>query len=88
MSPADALRAATVNAAALLNMSEAVGALEAGQYADLIALDGDPLASTRELEKVTFVMKGGASFVTTLAHDRTVGSSAGERQHRNAVGYL
>ena len=37
-----------------------VGTLQAGRYADLIAVDGDPLADVRQLEKVGFVMKGGA----------------------------
>jgi imidazolonepropionase-like amidohydrolase len=60
MSPADVLRAATVDAAVLLNMSDEVGALEAGKYADLIAVDGDPLATARALDKVRFVMKDGA----------------------------
>ena len=57
---AEVLKSATVHAADLLNMSDAVGALEAGKYADLIAVDGDPLASVRELEQVRFVMKDGA----------------------------
>jgi imidazolonepropionase-like amidohydrolase len=57
---ADALRAATVNAAELLKVSDAVGTLEAGKYADLIAVDGDPLADLRDLQRVTLVMKGGA----------------------------
>ena len=60
MSSLDALRSATVNAADLLNVGDAVGALEATKYADLIAVDGDPLADVRDLQKVTFVMKGGA----------------------------
>ena len=44
MSSLEALRTATVNAADLLNVADAVGALEADKYADLIAVDGDPLA--------------------------------------------
>jgi imidazolonepropionase-like amidohydrolase len=59
LSPADALRAATIHAADLLKMGDAVGALDAGKYADLIAVDGDPLATLRDLEKTRFVMKGG-----------------------------
>ena len=60
MTPADALRSATVTAAELLNMSNVSGAIEAGTFGDLIAVDGDPLAHIRDLEKITFVMKGGA----------------------------
>ena len=60
MTPADVLRSATVTAADLLNLSGVSGTLEEGKAADLIAVDGDPLASVRDLAKVTFVMKGGS----------------------------
>ena len=59
MTPVEIIRAATVNAAELLGWQSRVGALEATRFADLIAVDGDPLADIRELEKVRFVMKGG-----------------------------
>ncbi|MBZ5552116.1 MAG: amidohydrolase family protein [Acidobacteriia bacterium] len=59
MPPADALRAATVNAADLLNIGHLLGSLEPGKYADLIALEGDPLTNLVDLEKVRYVMKGG-----------------------------
>ncbi len=55
----EAIKAATANAADLLGSAD-VGTLQAGRYADLIAVDGDPLADVRQLEKVGFVMKGGA----------------------------
>jgi imidazolonepropionase-like amidohydrolase len=57
---AEVLRAATVNAAELLGWADRVGALEAGKLADVIAVPGDPLADVKELQRVTFVMKGGA----------------------------
>jgi imidazolonepropionase-like amidohydrolase len=60
MQPLDAIRAATLNAADLIGRSDKVGSLETGRYADLIAVDGDPLSDVRTLEKVKFVMKGGA----------------------------
>ena len=59
MSPADVIRAATVSAADLLNLSDLVGSLEAAKQADLIAVDGDPLANLRDLNNVRFVMKAG-----------------------------
>ncbi len=59
MSPADAIRTATVNAAALLGWSDKVGVIAPGHYADLIAVDGDPLKDVSELERVRWVMKGG-----------------------------
>ncbi|HTX49267.1 MAG TPA: amidohydrolase family protein [Caulobacteraceae bacterium] len=59
MTPADAVQAATVGAAELLDLSETVGSLGAGKSADLIAVDGDPLADVTELERVRFVMVRG-----------------------------
>jgi imidazolonepropionase-like amidohydrolase len=59
MSPLDAIRSATVNAADLLGWTDDIGALEPGKYADLIAVDGNPLSDIKQLEHVQFVMKGG-----------------------------
>ncbi len=60
LTPAQAIRAATSDAAELIGRPKDVGRVAAGLYADLIAVDGDPLADVRSLEKVGFVMKGGA----------------------------
>jgi imidazolonepropionase-like amidohydrolase len=60
MSPMQAIRSATSVAAALLDQQDNLGALEAGRLADLIAVAGDPLTDITELERVRFVMKGGA----------------------------
>ena len=60
LTPLEAIQAATINAAELLNWQDKVGALEPEHYADLIAVDGDPLADITVLQHVTFVMKGGA----------------------------
>ena len=60
MTPAKAIQTATVNAAELLGWSDKVGSLEAGKWADLIAVDGDPLQDVTRLQQVKFVMKGGA----------------------------
>jgi imidazolonepropionase-like amidohydrolase len=59
MTPADAIRAATVNAADLLGASADIGSVQTGRYADLIAVAGDPLTDITQLERVGFVMKGG-----------------------------
>jgi imidazolonepropionase-like amidohydrolase len=62
MSPVEAIRTATVNAADLLGWSDRVGSIEIGKYADLVAVDGDPLADISTLQKVKFVMKGGTLY--------------------------
>jgi len=62
MTPATALQAATVNAADLLGLQADVGSLEPGKRADLIAVDGDPLADVTVLKRVAFVMKDGVEF--------------------------
>jgi imidazolonepropionase-like amidohydrolase len=59
MPPAEAIKAATVNAADLLGLAGEVGTLEAGKRADLIAVSGDPLKDVTVLKKVEFVMKDG-----------------------------
>jgi imidazolonepropionase-like amidohydrolase len=59
MTPAQALRSATVNAAELLEMQNDVGTIAAGKFADMVAVRGDPLADIALLEKIDFVMKGG-----------------------------
>ena len=60
LTPMQAIQSATVNAADLLGWSDRVGALEPGRFADIIAVEGDPLEDVSTLEHVRFVMKGGA----------------------------
>ncbi|MGZ8363962.1 MAG: metal-dependent hydrolase family protein, partial [Caulobacteraceae bacterium] len=60
MPAAEAIKAATVNAADLLGVSSEAGSLEPGKRADLIAVSGDPLADVTVLKRVSFVMKDGA----------------------------
>ena len=60
MTPAQALRSATAVAADLLGWQDRIGTNEKGKYADVIAVAGNPLTDLTELERVKFVMKGGA----------------------------
>lgn len=62
MSPAQAIQTATVNAADLLGWSDRVGSLDAGKFADIIAVDGDPTQDVTTLQHVKFVMKGGVVY--------------------------
>jgi imidazolonepropionase-like amidohydrolase len=66
MTPIDALRAATINGAELTGRSNEIGTIEAGKFADIVAVDGDPLADITAMEKVVFVMKGGEVYVDRL----------------------
>jgi len=59
LTPLQAIQAATMNAADLLGWAGKVGSLEPGAWADIIAVEGDPLKDVTTLERVTFVMKGG-----------------------------
>lgn len=59
MTPLQAIQAATRNAAQALGREKDLGAIATGRYADLIAVDGDPLKDVRLLERVVAVVKGG-----------------------------
>ena len=55
----DVIRAVTINAAEMLGWADRIGSVEVGKFADLVAVAGDPIADITELERITFVMKGG-----------------------------
>jgi len=62
MTPMQAIRAGTSVASELLGWSDTAGTVEAGKWADLVAVSGNPLKDITELQKVKFVMKGGVIF--------------------------
>ena len=62
MSPLAALQSGTLNAADLMGWTDRAGSLEAGKWADVVAVEGDPLKDIRVLQHVTFVMKSGVVY--------------------------
>jgi imidazolonepropionase-like amidohydrolase len=62
MTPIQAIRSGTVVPAELLGWSDKLGTVEAGKWADLVAVRGDPLKDISEVERVKFVMKGGVVY--------------------------
>ena len=64
----EAIRAATINAADLMGWPDRVGAIEPGKFADLIAVEGDPLANISVVQDVKFVMKGGRVVKDAISH--------------------
>jgi imidazolonepropionase-like amidohydrolase len=67
LTPLQAIQAGTVNASDLIGWADKVGTLEPGKFADLIAVEGDPITNVHVLENVQFVMKGG-QVVKAQAH--------------------
>ena len=62
LTPMQAIQTATANAADLLGWNDKVGVIAPGAFADIIAVDGDPLKDVTEFERVKFVMKGGVVY--------------------------
>jgi imidazolonepropionase-like amidohydrolase len=58
----ECIKSATVNAADLLGVSDILGSIEKGKYADIIAVDGDPTKDVQVMGKVSFVMKNGVVY--------------------------
>ena len=62
LQPIDTIRAATINAAHVFGLGDAIGTLGEGKFADIIAVDGDPLTDIGAMERVIFVMRHGRVF--------------------------
>jgi imidazolonepropionase-like amidohydrolase len=62
MKPIDAIWAATANASDLIGDTADIGSIQKGRYADIVAVNGDPLADVTQLQHVAFVMKGGTIY--------------------------
>jgi imidazolonepropionase-like amidohydrolase len=63
MSPTEALRAATINAADLLGMRDSIGSIAPGTLADIIAVSEDPMRNIKTMEHVDFVMRSGTVYL-------------------------
>jgi imidazolonepropionase-like amidohydrolase len=68
MSPIQAIQTATVNAADLLGWSDRIGSIDAGKFADIIAVNGDPTKDVTLLQNPVFVMKGGVVYKQVAGH--------------------
>ena len=66
MTPMQAIRTGTSIAAELLGCGDKLGTIEAGKWADIVAVSGDPLKDIKEVENVKFVMKGGMVYKNEL----------------------
>ena len=62
MKPIEAIRSATYHGAILLNELDNLGTVEAGKFADLVAVKGDPLANIEEMRDIDFIMKDGVIY--------------------------
>lgn len=67
MTPLAAIQSATLNSADLIKMSDQLGSIEAKKFADIIAVDANPLEDISTLERVKFVMKGGRVYKNEYA---------------------
>ena len=75
MTPLQALRAATIEPAKLLEAEKDIGSLEVGKYADILAMPSDPTKDISALRQIQFVMKGGEVY----RNDMATGSRASDQ---------
>ncbi|HEV3252259.1 MAG TPA: amidohydrolase family protein, partial [Puia sp.] len=62
MPPLEAIRSATIHAAELIGIADKTGSIETGKFADIVAVDGDPLTNIQTMGSMKFVMKAGVIY--------------------------
>jgi predicted amidohydrolase YtcJ len=72
--PVYTLRMATTVNAEILHLSDSLGTVEKGKFADIIAVAGDPLQDITEMQRVKFVMKGGVVVRNDMAQGAMISS--------------
>lgn len=70
MTPMQAIQSATIVVAGLLNQTNRLGSLQPGHYADIVAVESNPLKETNLLERVSFVMKGGIVYKNQITQSK------------------
>ncbi|MFT4204908.1 MAG: amidohydrolase family protein [Chitinophagaceae bacterium] len=75
LTPMQAIQTATINAADLLGKSAQIGTIEKGKFADIIAVESNPITDIRSLEKVGFVMKGGKIYKNDFISSKPLNTS-------------
>ncbi len=81
MTPMQAIQTATRNAADLLDMSDRIGTIEAGKFADVVAVPGNPLSDITAMERVAFVMKDGNVYKRPAEEWNVDGVNSKPRNH-------
>ncbi|MEZ5708691.1 MAG: amidohydrolase family protein [Blastomonas sp.] len=76
MSPLEALKAGTIMAARSLGLDSDIGSLEPGKLADLVIIDGDPLADIRDSDKISHVMLNGRLYDAATMNEQVTGTHA------------
>ena len=71
MTPLQAIRSATIHAATMLGAAEKLGTIEKGKFADIIAVDRDPVRDITALRTIRLVMKGGTIYRNDLSASTT-----------------
>jgi imidazolonepropionase-like amidohydrolase len=68
LTPAQAIKTATITPATVMSLDKTTGSIEVGKQADLVIIDGDPLSNIRDIRKVSVVIKEGRIYDPVKLH--------------------